>query len=192
MFCPECRAEYRPEFIRCSDCDVPLVKHLSVTHNDADEQISGVAVLKELGPVIAIPFVVAALLLLFVALRKNAFGIQIVSLFGYTGFVFLFVFCDTRRWRGYSLSEKAVRKKLPQLLRIHAGLLAIIFAGLTGAILLRPHMSRFWTEERGPRDPSYFDMVLFLIGFAILWAQILIFRRILGRALKEEQRSGGS
>jgi len=25
MFCPECRAEYRPGFSRCSDCDVDLV-----------------------------------------------------------------------------------------------------------------------------------------------------------------------
>ena len=25
MYCPECGAEYRPEFARCSDCDVALV-----------------------------------------------------------------------------------------------------------------------------------------------------------------------
>jgi hypothetical protein len=25
MFCPQCKAEYRPGFIRCSDCDVELV-----------------------------------------------------------------------------------------------------------------------------------------------------------------------
>jgi len=28
MFCPECRAEYRPGFTRCSDCDVDLVHAL--------------------------------------------------------------------------------------------------------------------------------------------------------------------
>lgn len=28
MFCPECRAEYREGFTRCSDCDVPLVEEL--------------------------------------------------------------------------------------------------------------------------------------------------------------------
>jgi hypothetical protein len=28
MFCPECRAEYRPGFTRCSDCDVALVERL--------------------------------------------------------------------------------------------------------------------------------------------------------------------
>ena len=29
MFCPECRAEYRPGFTRCSDCDIDLVSELS-------------------------------------------------------------------------------------------------------------------------------------------------------------------
>ena len=28
MYCPECRAEYRPGFTRCSDCDVDLVHEL--------------------------------------------------------------------------------------------------------------------------------------------------------------------
>jgi hypothetical protein len=30
MFCPECRAEYRPDFTRCADCDVDLVQELPV------------------------------------------------------------------------------------------------------------------------------------------------------------------
>jgi len=29
MFCPECRAEYRPGFTRCYGCDVDLVQELS-------------------------------------------------------------------------------------------------------------------------------------------------------------------
>jgi hypothetical protein len=28
MFCPECKAEYRPGFVRCKDCDVELVDFL--------------------------------------------------------------------------------------------------------------------------------------------------------------------
>lgn len=28
MFCPQCRAEYRPGFTRCSDCDMALVDSL--------------------------------------------------------------------------------------------------------------------------------------------------------------------
>jgi hypothetical protein len=30
MFCPQCKAEYRPGFTRCSDCEVGLVEHLPV------------------------------------------------------------------------------------------------------------------------------------------------------------------
>jgi hypothetical protein len=156
MFCPECRAEYRPGFAHCTDCNVPLVEHLPETRNDADgEQVSRVAVLKELGPVIAVPVVAVALLILFVALVKNSFGIQTFSLLAYTGFVLLLVFCDTGRWKGYSVGEKAVRQKLPLLLCIHAGFLALVFAGVTGAILLHPHLSDFWTIERGTRRPLY-------------------------------------
>jgi hypothetical protein len=37
MFCPECKAEYRPGFTRCSDCDVDLVEALSPADNSANE-----------------------------------------------------------------------------------------------------------------------------------------------------------
>jgi hypothetical protein len=30
MFCPQCKAEYRVGFIKCSDCDAELVDHLPV------------------------------------------------------------------------------------------------------------------------------------------------------------------
>jgi hypothetical protein len=35
MFCPECSAEYREGFARCSDCDVPLVAALPPEERDA-------------------------------------------------------------------------------------------------------------------------------------------------------------
>jgi hypothetical protein len=35
MFCPECSAEYREGFARCSDCDVPLVDALPPEEMDA-------------------------------------------------------------------------------------------------------------------------------------------------------------
>jgi hypothetical protein len=31
MFCPDCKAEYRPGFTRCSDCGLDLVEHLEQT-----------------------------------------------------------------------------------------------------------------------------------------------------------------
>src|SRR5262249_30860697 len=36
MFCPQCRAEYREGFFRCSDCDIPLVDQLEADRSVAD------------------------------------------------------------------------------------------------------------------------------------------------------------
>ena len=36
MFCPECSAEYRDGFARCSDCNVPLVSALPPEEMDAN------------------------------------------------------------------------------------------------------------------------------------------------------------
>ena len=43
MFCPQCKAEYRPGFIRCSDCGTQLVDRL------ADEQTDSIDS-RNLGP----------------------------------------------------------------------------------------------------------------------------------------------
>src|SRR5690242_8961108 len=94
MFCPRCQAEYLPHIRRCSDCDVPLVKRLSVGRDDSERtRFSGYVILKEWGVFIVIPVVFLATLLAFIALRDNPFGIQITSIIGYTGCAFFFVFC---------------------------------------------------------------------------------------------------
>jgi len=38
MFCPQCRAEYREGFFRCSDCDIPLVDQLPADRSVTDRQ----------------------------------------------------------------------------------------------------------------------------------------------------------
>ena len=38
MFCPQCRAEYREGFFRCSDCDNPLVDQLPADRPVTDRQ----------------------------------------------------------------------------------------------------------------------------------------------------------
>jgi hypothetical protein len=40
MFCPNCKAEYRPGFTKCSDCDVDLVEHLSSDNLVADGKVT--------------------------------------------------------------------------------------------------------------------------------------------------------
>jgi hypothetical protein len=41
MFCPQCKAEYRVGFIRCSDCHVALVDHLPVEKPATAREDSG-------------------------------------------------------------------------------------------------------------------------------------------------------
>ena len=129
MFCPECQAEYLPHVHRCSDCDVPLVERLPVTHGDSERtRVSGFVLFKEWGLFIVIPITWLATMLVFIALRDNPFEVQIASVIGYTGCVFFFVFCDAgpgrtfakkaKGTKGFSLGEKAVRQKLPAA-RVH-------------------------------------------------------------------------
>src|SRR5215467_5366461 len=40
MFCPQCRAEYRTGFYKCSDCDIPLVDQLPADRPVIDRQAS--------------------------------------------------------------------------------------------------------------------------------------------------------
>ena len=37
MFCPRCKAEYRPGFTRCNECGLPLVYRLSVVPQQISE-----------------------------------------------------------------------------------------------------------------------------------------------------------
>ena len=196
MFCPQCQADYLPGVRRCSDCGVPLVERLPVTHVGSERtRVSGFVIFKQWGVFIVIPVMFLATLLVSVALWDIPFQAQIASIIGYTGVVFLLVFCDVgpghaikgKGTKGFSLGEKAVRQKLPLLVCIHAGSLVVLFACLTGALRLRPY-----TWSRWRLDTEYFDLIMLVTGVAILFAQVHFFRRLLGRALKDEQRSGRS
>lgn len=198
MFCPNCQAKYLPNVRRCSDCGVPLVERLPVTHDDSERPRGfGFVLLKEWGVFIILIPVVLTTMFVFVVLRDNPFQVQIASVIGYTGGVFFFVFCDagpgrviTRKakgTKGFSLDEKAIRQKLPLLACIHAGSLLVLFGGVTGALWLSRHRWFIWYLDSG-----YFALILIVTGVAIAFAQIHFFRRLLGRALNDEQSSGRS
>jgi hypothetical protein len=42
MFCPECKTEYRPGFIHCSDCNVDLVESILEPDHGSDLELHGV------------------------------------------------------------------------------------------------------------------------------------------------------
>jgi hypothetical protein len=193
MHCPQCRVEYLPHIRRCPDCDVSLVERRPATHGDSERtRVSGFDLFRAWGIFIVMPVLFVATMFVFIALRDNPFEVQIAWIIWYTGWVFLLVFCDVgsrsgKTTKGFSLGEKAVKQKLPLLLCIHAVSLVVLFAGVTEAMRLRPHS---WSRWRP--DFAYFDLICILTGTAIAFAQIHLFRRLLGRALKDEQGSRGS
>jgi hypothetical protein len=121
------------------------------------------------------------LVLLYVLLMNEPYGIPTVTLVGYTGFVFLLVFCDTRGLKGYSLFRKAVRQKMPRLLAIHAAFLVVVFTVVTIAPWLRRSVPNSWLVEGGRKHVSLFEYLLALIGTAICMIEVWISRKILSR-----------
>jgi len=122
--------------------------------------------------------------LLVILLDGRPFELQTISLIADTEFVFFFVFCNSRSWRGYSLRNKTVQQQLPHLLQIHCLFLVLLIAVETFALSERPHLPDSWIAERGPRLLSPFESGLLLIGMAIVITQVLISRRILSRTLE--------
>jgi hypothetical protein len=136
--------------------------------------------------------IMAALLTLFlllIFLRDGRFQLQIVSVLADTGFVFFLVFCDSRAWRGYSLRNKRVQQELPRLLGIHCLFLVLLFALLTFALSVRPHLPHSWLVESGPKDVSPFAFGLIWIGVITLMTQAWVLRKILRRASEAESTS---
>ena len=145
---------------------------------------------------ISFPVVIVAVFTSFILSENQPFGIQIVFIVAQTGFVFLFVFCDTRGFKGFSLGDRGVRQKLPSLLWIHLAFLAIVFAGVTAALWVQPRLPVFWTLKRNVNghgkfsNSSYFDNVSLLALLAVIFTQAVISRRILQRAITDDERAG--
>jgi len=69
MFCPECRAEYRPGFTRCSDCDVELVNEISGQDTRVRKPKRDPATIKLVAAFIRLGWIPAGLFGLFIAER---------------------------------------------------------------------------------------------------------------------------
>jgi NADH:ubiquinone oxidoreductase subunit 6 (subunit J) len=133
------------------------------------------------------------LALLFILLMHEPYGIQTVTLVGYTGLVFLFVFCDTGKRKGYSLFQKAVQQKLPRLLAIHVVLLIVVFTWVTVVPWLRRFVPDSWLVEHVRRGiwnragGNLFEYLAVLIGTAICMIQVWISRKILTRSVEADR-----
>ena len=54
MFCPQCRAEYRDGFIRCSDCSVELVENLAASDHPRTIRIGRETILSLVAAIMAV------------------------------------------------------------------------------------------------------------------------------------------
>jgi hypothetical protein len=101
MVCPQCRAEYRPGFTRCSDCDVELVETSPIpeekdplsSRNDRPDQAPPAYFLAWF-----LPFSLFALLVLAAAIRPSIFKNPVVSV---TLFISMFVSSIGSYWMLY-------------------------------------------------------------------------------------------
>ena len=140
-----------------------------------------------------------ATVLLLILLGGKPFGIQIVSVVAETEFVILWVFFDTKSWRGYSLRNPTVRQQLPHLLRVHSLFIGLIFVVLTAALSARPHLPDIWFADNVVwyhnfvrHQSSPFVFVLLMAGSAAAGTEAWILRRILARALDSASDLSGS
>jgi hypothetical protein len=145
-------------------------------------QENRVSVAKQLGTWLGIVSGGMALFWLAILIADKPFGLQIITLIGYTALVFFLVFFDSRAFKGYSLRVKAVQDKLPTLLTIHALFLLFVLVALTAALSVRPQvLSSFHITNRN--KDNWFDYLLIIIGVIICMSETLISRRILSRSI---------
>ena len=122
----------------------------------------------------------------FICLGDFAYGMQYATSLSYSGVIFVWTFFRTKGVKTKpSLSAPYVLDQLPRLLMIHLFYLSCIFFAETWAFAVRRTMSTWWLTSQGQRGMPPFDFVVMLTGMAIAISQIVVFRRILGRAKKQ-------
>jgi len=131
-----------------------------------------------------------AILLLYILLGDEPFGIQFATLITYTLVVFYYVFLNTRLGVGFDLRSDAVRRRIPHLLAIHLVFLTAIFAIQTAAFALKPKLSNWWLKEGAKHQSPYSEAIL-VICVIVGMMQILLSRRILKKRYLTRPASAG-
>lgn len=125
-------------------------------------------------------------LFLFLFLGDRPYGIQWATIVSYSGIIFIWTLFRTKGVRTkHSLSAPYVLEELPRLLVIHLAYLLVVFFLETKALDVRSSMSRWWLTSLGRKGMPPFDFAVMLSGMALAISQIVLSRRILGRAKKK-------
>ncbi|MGD0443744.1 MAG: hypothetical protein ABSA39_07395 [Edaphobacter sp.] len=145
-----------------------------------------VTVAEALGVYVLILALAFGSLVAFISIGDRPYGMQCATLISYSGAIFVWTFFRTKGVNTkHSLSAQYVQEQLPRLLMIHFVYLLAIFILETWALAIRPSMPSWWLIAQGRKGMPPFDFVLMLAGMAIAVSQIVLSRRILGRAKKE-------
>jgi hypothetical protein len=124
----------------------------------------------------------------FMSLRGEPHGIQIATLISYTCVVFVFTFCRARwEFTSYSLDEPYVQEQFPRLLGIHFLCSVVLYFGEGWALSMLGSLPAWWVHSSGPKDTPPFETAVTAVIGAMALSQVLISRRILARARREEQ-----
>ena len=127
-------------------------------------------------------------LLAFISLRDQPHGMQIASLISYTGALFVLTFFRTKGVKTkHSLDEPYVQEQFPQLLGVHCIYLVTVYFVVGSAFSIRSSLPAWWLHSRGAKDMPPIDAALMLVIGGLGLSQVVLSRRILGRAKKREQ-----
>jgi len=153
---------------------------------DQPEKAPQVSIAMSLG--IFVAYLVGAFggLCLFIAIGERRLGMQIATAITYTYFAFWYVFFPTRGLlEKYSLRNKRVLQHIPRLLAIHCAFLISICLGQTIWFAKKPRLPSYWLAEHGKEGWTWYALVMMGSLVFIFFSQVLIFRRILNRSLRE-------
>jgi hypothetical protein len=156
------------------------------TEREREQTDDPVTVTEALGVLVLILSVAFGSVFAFVALGDRPYGMQWATLISYSAVIFVWTFFRTRGvFTKHSLFALYVHEQLPRLLMIHFVYLLAIFLMETWALTIRPTMSGWWLTSSGRRGVPPFDSALMVSGLLTGASQIILNRRILGRAKKE-------
>ena len=120
---------------------------------------------------------------LLLSLGDGPFGIKIAAVVSYTAAIVLYTFSANRATPRYLFRCPVVQTQLPRIALRHLMFVAVLFAFLTAALQLRPHMPPSWLVPSGGRKgvpPLATGLIVFSGCLAL--AQILTNRSLLNRA----------
>lgn len=136
-----------------------------------------------LGVYVLILLLALGSVLLFITLREQPYGLQIVTAISYTGVVCVWTFFRTRGIKTkHSLGDQYVQDEVPRMLVIHLIYLVVVVLLQMLALRARPSLSPWWTRSDGPKGMPPYVAAMLYGPMVVAISEIVVARRLLARA----------